>query len=205
MGKYKDLNDYEVLYLIEENEEDAREIVFRKYKPIILNLATYYHSSAKKIGLELDDLIQEGYIGLYMAIKNYSDNKNVLFYTYATISIRSKMLNCLKMASTQKNFALNSSISLNNEIGSDEDTMLLELIGDNNSVIPEFSFESNEFEINIRNFLLQLPNQQSQVFELKLGGFSNKDIGSLLEIDSKRVSNVLFIVREKLRSYLLKS
>ena len=78
MGMYKDLNDYEIMYLVEENDDVANELIFIKYRPIILNIAIKYKEEAKKYGLELDDLIQEGYVGLYSAMKNYNQNKDYL-------------------------------------------------------------------------------------------------------------------------------
>ena len=59
MSTYRDLNDYEIMYLVEEENDDARELLFEKYKPIIYRLAISYQKEAKQYGLELEDLIQE--------------------------------------------------------------------------------------------------------------------------------------------------
>ena len=61
MSTYRDLNDYEIMYLVEEENDDARELLFEKYKPIIYRLAISYQKEAKQYGLELEDLIQEEY------------------------------------------------------------------------------------------------------------------------------------------------
>ena len=204
MGTYKDLNDYEILYLVEDNVDEAADILFEKYKPIVLKLASYYQISGSKLGIEMDDLIQEGYMGLYFALKNFSNNRSTIFYTYATLTIRSRMLNCLKTASTQKNYLLNSSVSLMSTLGHEENTSLLDVVEDSNATRPDSFYDLHQFECEIRKFLLNLPKQQAEVFELKLGGFSNQDIAMLLELNTKRISNILFVVREKLRTYLLK-
>ena len=57
MGTYRDLNDYELIYMVEEND-DARELLFDKYKPIVKKMASKYKMEASKVGLDIDDLIQ---------------------------------------------------------------------------------------------------------------------------------------------------
>ena len=92
---YKNINDYEQLYLIRENDEEAKEIIFRKYKPIIISIANKYYDNLKD-KCELQDLIQEGYIGLSRAIDSYSENCNALFYTFACICISRQILSFFK-------------------------------------------------------------------------------------------------------------
>lgn len=69
---YKDLNDYEVVYMVKENDDDAREIIFNKYIPIVKKIASNYLAYAKLARIEYDDLVQEGLIALNVAINRYN-------------------------------------------------------------------------------------------------------------------------------------
>lgn len=202
MADYKDLNDYEVMYLVEENDENAKEVLFNKYKPLILKIAYQYQKQAKLCGLELDDLIQEAYLGLYYAIQTYDASNDALFYTYAIISIRSKILNCIKGKGSTKHRYLNQGISLYHTILDSDEGMLIDSLEDKNALLPHLMIEENELHIIFKKFLLTLDFQQSCVFELRMNGFQNKDISALLEIPLKKVSNIVFRIRNKLKIYL---
>ena len=71
---YKKINDYEVVYLVKENDEEARKIIFNKYIPIVRKLASKYSMSAKWARVDFDDLVQEGLIALNDAIDKYDEH-----------------------------------------------------------------------------------------------------------------------------------
>lgn len=201
MAIYKDLNDYEIMYLIEENE-NARDLLFEKYRPVVIKIASHYKEQAKICGLEMEDLIQEGYLGLYGAIKNYNSNNNTLFYTYAYVSIRSKILNSITSRSNDKHKCLNQSLSLFQPLICMKDNILMDFIEDKNELSPDFKVEEKQFENLIEDFLFSLEFPESLVFELKMNGFKNKDISELLDIPSKNVCNILFRTRKQLKECL---
>lgn len=200
MGIYRDLNDYEIIYMIEESDE-AQDLLFEKYRPIIINIASKYKLEAKSLGLELDDLIQEGYVGLYSAIRKYNPNQNVLFYTYALVSIRSKILNCLKINGALKFQNLNKSISLSKPVFNDDDLSLIDYIVDKSAINPNTVIEEIETIDHITNFMYSLDIDVACFFELNLNGFSNTDISKLMDCSYKRVANNLFRIRKKLNQY----
>ena len=201
MEVYRDLNDYELMYMIEEND-DAKDMLFDKYRPIIVNMARKYLLEGKKVGLELDDLIQEGYIGLYAAIRNYNPDHSSLFYTYAILSINSKILNALKKSSTQKRETLNHSISLSKPISIDSETTFIDLLVDDNSLLPDMLIEEKELSKIVSDYLYSLDIDVASILELSINGFNNVDIGKMLGYSSKYISNVLFRVRRKLHQLL---
>lgn len=198
MKNYNDLNDYEIMYMVSENDDVARDILFEKYKPIIYKMANKFKKIGKRLGLEVEDFIQEGYVGLYSAITNYSDNKNAMFYTYAILSIRSKMQNIIVRNSTNKNMTLNNSISLYDSITNDSDSILLDVVSDSNAINPSFEVENKEIEDKFRNRIFELPIIEAAILELKWNGFNNKSIASLLTMDSRKVSNILTKLRKKI-------
>ena len=200
MKEYKDFNDYEVVYMIGEKSEDATNLLFNKYKPVISKIAHEYYRYGKNLGLEYQDFIQEGYLGLSSAIKNYSDAKNILFYTYALICIKRKMGNLLRRSSTKKNYALNSSVSLYSTVDQ-TDKELIDYLIDENALLPDYELECSE-EINKLKYLLyEFDLLKSSVLELKYNGFTNREIAKLLEISASKVSYILLFVRKKLNYY----
>ena len=201
MKTYDDLNDYEIMYLVSENDESAKELIVSKYKPIVYKIASKYLHLAKKSGLELDDLIQEGYVGLYYAMRNYTDNKNALFYTYSTIVIENKISNLVKISQAKKNLTLNSSISLDKECDLENGTSLFELIKDEKAILPDKEIEYRELMMKIKNIIYELDVEQGSVLELKFNGFSNGDIASLLKLNKRNVSNILTNIK---KTWLLK-
>lgn len=170
--------------MVRENNEEATNLLFEKYKPIVLKIAKEYYTLGKKCGLDLDDFIQEGYYALYLALKKYSDRMNTIFYTYAIICIKSKMQNLLVRNSTNKHQALNYSISFYEKI---EDKSLLDYLKDDKAIDPTEAIESIEFEKEVKRVLYTIKFEDSIICELKLNGFSNKDTATLLDITPSNV------------------
>ena len=79
---YKEYNDYEILYMISENDDDTYELLFKKYYPLILKYAKKYKRSFKRFGYEIDDILQIGYISLYKAARKYKYYSENMFYTF---------------------------------------------------------------------------------------------------------------------------
>lgn len=99
---YKKVNDYEVMYMISENDDASRELLFKKYLPIVSKISSKYLAFAKKLGIEFDDLLQEGMIALNSAISNFDDSNGVLFYTYASVCIERHIITYCKRANNKK-------------------------------------------------------------------------------------------------------
>ena len=76
---YKSYNDNELIYLIRENDDDSLDILFKKYRPIIISLCNYYYSRIKDRGADYNDLVQEANISLYQAYLKYDDRIGVIF------------------------------------------------------------------------------------------------------------------------------
>ena len=106
---YKKINDYEVVYLVKENDEEARKIIFNKYIPIVRKLASKYSMSAKWARVDFDDLVQEGLIALNDAIDKYDENSGALFYTFACICVERRTLTFCRKMSSNKHYYLNTS------------------------------------------------------------------------------------------------
>ncbi len=197
---YRDYNDSELLSYIAENNEEANDIIFKKYEPLIVTMSKRMYRYCKNTGLELNDLIQEGRLGLNIAINSYQINKDVTFYTYARTCIERGIINYIVRSKRQKNKILNESLSL--ELPDGEQYKLESLFADN-SQNPEMQILEYEREQElINNVKENLTDFEQQVFELRLASFSYKEIAEILEKDSKSVDNALQRIRNKAREQL---
>lgn len=198
---YKDYNDNEILSYISESNEEAIELIYEKYKPLINKIATnLYKKYCKNTGLDISDLTQEGMLGLNSAINHYKENKDVLFYTYAKKCIERKIISSVIAANRQKHKVLNESISF--EIDLNNNINLEAFFGDT-EYNPEnivISKESNdELLEKIENVLT---NIELQVLQLKLDGFDYKEISQIIDKDVKAVDNAVQRIRTKIRKIM---
>lgn len=197
---YSDYNDYELLSYIEENNEDANNIIFKKYEPIIVYTANKLYKYCKNSGLEKNDLIQEGMLGLNEAINSFNANKNASFYTYARTCIQRKIISVVIRTKRLKHKFLNESISIEME---DDSFYKSDIILSDNSLNPEKRMIDNEEEKNLINDIeVLLTDFEKQVFELKIAGFSYKEIAEILDKDVKSVDNAVQRIRVKAKSKL---
>lgn len=201
---YKNANDYEILYLIGENTEDARELIYQKYKPIVLSFAYKYYKILKRKGMEIDDLIQEGYIGLNRAIERYSLEKNCLFYTFATLCIERQLQTITRNASTLKQEVLNHAISLDYPLPY-TDMLICDVVEDEVCLDPIQRMLDLEYETRLILFQHELPLLQAQIFELRYNGFSYDEIGELLDLSKKSIDSHLVRIRRRLKRCGLKA
>lgn len=191
---YYNNNDYELVYLIKESaEEEALNIMFKKYEPLIRKVASYYYSNNKNLKIEYDDLIQEGRIGLCEAIKGYKLEKNVLFFTFAFLCIKRQIIDYVTKSKRQKSIGLSTAIHL--DIEYDDKSI------DYND--PLILIQEEDIINNIINFKNNLDFIDANIFELRYNSFSYNQIGEVLDINKKTVDNRLQKIRKKLKKYLL--
>lgn len=197
---YKNINDYEQLYLINENDEDAKKLIFEKYKPIVISLASNYYKELKQYRVDMDDLIQEGYIGLSKAVACFKEESNACFYTFSIICINNQLAAFRRKHLTNKNYVLNNALPI--EI--DELSYLQRYKDTNPTVNPDDylnSTLSNEFCINFKN---DLSFKAGNVFELRCNGFKNREIASLLGVSVHCVDTCIKEIKNELIKYFNK-
>lgn len=188
---YKDLNDYELVYRIRENsDEDAVELIIKKYEPIICNFAKKYIAFAERCGADLDDLIQEGRVAVVKALKAYNQDKSSIFYTYVTICIERAFYTYCRNLSYKKNSVLNEAIN--------EECVY-------NYVADEFDLCNHVLNVVCeKDFLLTVRKNfnflDSSIFELRYNGFSYKEISDLLDVSLSVVDSRLCKIRKTLQN-----
>lgn len=198
---YKEYNDQELIYLIAENNEDASNILYNKYKDIVNMKAKKYMVYASKVGIEYKDLVQEGMVGLSEAIKCYSDHKDTGFATFANICIDREILSILKKMGRKKYSSLNDSLSLDYKIDNSGKT-LMDILYDYASD-PSIKIDKEEKLKELYERLYkELSPFEKNVFDLKMCGFEYKEIGNLLNKSYKSIDSALQRIRVKVRKAL---
>ena len=198
---YKDYNDQELLYLISEGNEDANNILFDKYKPIIDIKLKKYLNFGKKIGLDYNDLFQEGLVGLSEAIVSYKNNKETKFSSFASLCIERQLSSLISSYNRKKYIYLNESCSLDTIIDDKGRTLMDYVFDDKND--PSIKIENLEYKKNLYKCLNnQLSDFEKSVFELKISGLDHKEISILLNKSYKSVDTALQRIRIKLRKFL---
>lgn len=198
---YKEYNDQELLYLIAENNEEASNVLYNKYKDVVGIKARKYLTYAHKVGIEYKDLVQEGMVGLSEAIKCYSDHKDTVFSTFASICIDREILSALKKMGRKKYSSLNDSLSLDYKIDNSGKT-LMDILYDYTSD-PSIKIDNDEKLRELYDCLYkELSTFEKSVFDLKMCGFEYKEIAKLLNKSYKSVDSALQRIKVKVRKVL---
>ncbi len=188
--------------MISENNEEAYSMMLEKYQPLIGKYADYYIGKYDNRGIEKEELIQEGTIGLINAINYYMENEECLFYTFASLVIKREMERYVKKNMRYKQQILTNATSISSIIvGNDislEDTLYNEY-----DLVEQASNEIYYKKV-LYDFKYELSDIQSQVYELRLNNFSNKEIAILLDINYKSVDNCIRLMKEKFKKYIQK-
>ena len=193
---YSDFNDYELIEYANENNEDANNILIKKYEPLIHSIANRMLKSCSYIGLEESDLVQEGMIGLNHAISYFNEQKDIIFYTYAKTCIERRMISTIIAAKRLKHRVLNESISLNAD---NEDVSFDKILKDESSNPEKIVMDSEETEKLIESIKGSLTDFELQVFELMLSYFKYGEIAEILDKEKKQVDNSMQSIKNKVR------
>lgn len=194
--EYNINNDYELIYLIKEDDEQALNTMFKKYEPLIKRIANHYLKTFKDFNIDFEDLVQEGRIGLYRAIKSFKAEKDILFYTFAFICIKSQILSVYRKSLRDKAKSLTLA-TLQDDLSFFEQTGFIDS--------PDMLIEENSLTEKIIDFKNNLDTEDSCIFELRYNSFNYKEISQLLDINIKTVDNKLVKIKKKLRKFLLEN
>ena len=194
---YGDYNDHELIYLINDNNEVANDLMYEKYKPLVMHYARKYSLSTKKSGVDVNDLFQEGMLGLYNAIKHYKEDSAASFWTFASVCIDRAICNATRNSNTKKQAYLNDSLSLD-YVYDFYETTLVDFISDGDKHNPENIVTSKDEEKRLYNLISKnLSSSEHEIFELKRLGFNYDEISEILDISKKKITNTMQRVRYK--------
>ena len=198
--KLKLASDEELIIMYRDGEEDAAGFLMNKYKNLVRKKA----GSMYILGADRDDLIQEGMIGLFKAIRDYDMGRDVNFYTFADLCVSRQMYTAVQASNRQKHLPLNTYISfysqsLNSEEGKDEYSLMNTLPSEKEKNPEDMMIEQENVEQIESAILKELSEFEKQVFELHLTGMTYTEIAKVLGRDEKSTDNALQRMKSKIK------
>ncbi|MGL5206467.1 MAG: RNA polymerase sporulation sigma factor SigH [Acidaminococcaceae bacterium] len=198
---FENMTDEEVV-MVAKKEENllAQEYLLYKYRNFVRAKARSYFL----IGAEREDIIQEGMIGLFKAIRDFRNDKLSSFRAFAELCVTRQIITAIKTATRQKHIPLNSYVSLNKPIyEEDSDRTLLDVISGAKVANPEEMVISREEFLDIENKMNNiLSDLEWKVLMSYLDGKSYQEIALDLDRHIKSIDNALQRVKRKLEKYL---
>lgn len=197
---YTAMNDEDVVALCRQGDTVAEEFLLNKYKNFVRSKARSYFL----IGADHEDIVQEGMIGLYKAIRDFKPDKQASFRAFAELCITRQIITAIKTATRQKHIPLNSYVSLNKPIYDEEsDRTLLDVITEGRATNPEELIISQEDLRSIHHKIDEvLSGLEQEVLRAYLDGKSYQEIADALGRHVKSIDNALQRVKRKLEKYL---
>ncbi len=199
-GYYAEMGDEEIIEIAKGGNDSALEYLMNKYKNFVRAKARSYFL----IGADREDIIQEGMIGLYKAIRDFRSDKLSSFRAFAELCITRQIITAIKTATRQKHIPLNSYVSLNKPIyDEDSDRTLLDILSGSKISDPEELIISREEFGAIEEKMGEiLSDLEWRVLMAYLDGKSYQEIACDLERHVKSIDNALQRVKRKLERYL---
>ncbi len=199
---YDEMLDENIVEAARQGESSAQEYLINKYKNFVRAKARSYFL----IGADREDIIQEGMIGLYKAIRDFRNDKLSSFRAFAELCITRQIITAIKTATRQKHIPLNSYVSLNKPIYDEEsDRTLLDVISGTKVTDPEALVISREEFVDIEHKMGEfLSDLEWKVLMSYLDGRSYQEIAKDLRRHVKSIDNALQRVKRKLERYLEK-
>ncbi len=195
--KYNNLTDEEIISQIKQGDESALVYLLEKYKDIVNAKVGKYFI----IGAEREDVIQEGMIGLFKAIKDFNPEKQNTFKSFANICVERQLITAIKSSNRQKHMPLNSYLSLNTAAYDNNDENSVELIDTFDSKTVEDPLETimkEEYYNEIQNAVNKsLSKFEKQVLDRFIKGESYVTIAKRLDSPVKSVDNAIQRIRKK--------
>ncbi len=191
--KYATTRDEELVLLAQSGDEEAQEFLLDKYKFLVRAKSRAYFL----IGADNEDIIQEGMIGLFKAVRDYKSDKEASFYSFAQLCITRQLSSALEASNRKKHMPLNTYISFSQ---SDSDgTEFEEMLQDDIASPEQLLIEKEKFKEFKEQLWNKLSNMEKKVLQLYLEGNNYTSIAHMLGKSDKSIDNALSRIRQKLK------
>lgn len=195
MKSYQALTDEQLIQKLRDGDEKVMDYILNKYKPFVRKKANAMYL----IGGETDDLIQEGMIGLFKAIRDYKEEREASFFHFAELCVTRQLYSAVEASNRKKHAPLNFYISFSATEG-EEGATLEDMLGTDSLSNPEELVISQE---NQRIFLDRLRRKLSsferEVLDLYLSGMNYQQIAEQMKKSPKSIDNALQRIKGKIR------
>jgi len=201
---YNDINDHELVLMLHESSDEAKDILFQKYKYIIDIEMKKYTKMAKTLGYDYNDLYQDALVGFSDALNSYREDKDCSLASFITLCVDRKLQVSIKKAGRLKNKLLNDSLSLEYNYGSYA-SPLSELLSDNseNDPLENIVKEEKKDEL-VKEIKKSLSDSEYEVYLLMVNGLKYDEIALLLGKDLKQVDNAMQRIKGKIKKIMQK-
>lgn len=201
---YDEINDQELITMVHESSDEAKDILFRKYQYIINIEMKKYMRIAKVLGYDYHDLYQDALVGFSDALNSYRDDKNCSLASFITLCVDRKLQVAIKKAGRMKNQLLNESLSLEH-IYSSYTAPLKDLLSDNmqNDPLENIVKEEQKEEL-VNSIKKSLSDNEYEVYCLMVNGLKYDEIATLLDKDLKQVDNAMQRIKNKVKKIIEK-
>ena len=195
---YDNMKDEDLIEIIRLGDESAFDYLINKYRELVnIKVSKYYI-----IGAERDDIVQEGLIGLFKAIKSYKSDMKNSFKSFANMCIERQLITAIKTSNRQKHMPLNSYLSLNisayDEEESNSDTSLIDVIDTRLTEDPLDMLTKKEYYQTIENTIdKSLSDFEKKVLNKYINGKSYVQIAQDLDTPVKSIDNAIQRIRKK--------
>lgn len=197
---YDGMTDEEIALLAQQGDADASEYLLNKYKNFVRSKARSYFL----VGADHEDIVQEGMIGLYKAIRDFREDKLSSFRAFAELCVTRQIITAIKTATRQKHIPLNNYVSLNRPIyDEDSDRTLLDVITEEAPTNPEEMLIDREDYCHIEGRIGEMLSPlEKEVLERYMDGKSYVEIAEDMGRHVKSIDNALQRIKRKLLKYL---
>lgn len=200
--RYEEYTDEELILLYRDGRKEISDYICNKYKDMVRSKA----NSMFILGAEREDLIQEGMIGLFNAMRDYDAGRDAMFSTFANLCISRQIYKAIQASNRQKAMPLNNYISIYNQESEGEDTLEIAIQDSVTANNPEAAVIDREaVELLEKKIDSQLSELERQVLELQLTGMGYVEIAKVLGRDEKSTDNAIQRIRSKIRKIIKKS
>ena len=196
-SRFNKMSDEEIVALCQKQDKEAINYLLAKYKSDVYMKTTKYYIN----GAEQEDLFQEGMIGLYKAIRDFDQSKEISFRNFALLCIERQIMTAIKGSNRQKHALLNSAVSLNQSSYENNDGEVNDLIDTLDTHVIEDPLETltkQEYYSYVNDAIdKSLSDYEKNVLNKYIAGESYKEIAESLDTPIKSVDNAIQRIRKK--------
>lgn len=195
VDKYRDMTDEQLIANLRAGDKNIMDYILNKYKPLVLSKANAMYL----IGGDTDDLIQEGMIGLFKAIRDYRADKESSFFHFAELCITRQIYSAVEASNRKKHVPLNTYVSFYSQSGEEGKSLAETLSGDIMDNPEQLIINQENLQLFWEKLRERLSAMERQVLDEYLSGLNYKQIAEKMGKSPKAIDNALSRIKSKIR------
>lgn len=195
VDKYRDMTDEQLIANLRAGDKNIMDYILNKYKPLVLSKA----NAMFLIGGDTDDLIQEGMIGLFKAIRDYRANKESSFFHFAELCINRQIYSAVEASNRKKHVPLNTYVSFYSQNGEEGKSLAETLSADVMNNPEQLIINQENLQLFWEKLRERLSGMERQVLDEYLSGLNYRQIAEKMGKSPKAIDNALSRIKAKIR------